>query len=157
MHPTINTLAHWQRRVLAATACLLSFTGLLWLVLHYAIGGPMEGLPHPAEAWTMRLHGAGAFAALFALGMLAAHHIPVGRRLAHRRHTRHMQRQYRSGLVLCVLAALLVATGYALYYLVSESARPALGWTHAGLGVALLASGLWHRAHRTRHARRLAS
>lgn len=148
MHPNLNPLTRWQRQTLTVSAALLAATGALWLVLHYGIGGPMEGLPHPAEAWTMRVHGAGVFASLFALGMLAANHIPKGWRIAHGRRGRALRQQYRSGLALCVLAALLIASGYALYYLVTEAARPALGWAHAALGFAMTALGLWHRAQR---------
>jgi len=148
MHSTHNTLARWQRQVLAATAVLLTCTGALWLVLHYLVGGPMEGLPHPAEGWTMRLHGAGVFLGLFMLGALAAHHIPKGRRMTDGRRGRHWRRQYRSGLALCMLAALLVASGYALYYIASESTRPALGGVHAAAGFAMTALGLWHRARK---------
>jgi hypothetical protein len=113
------------------------------------MGAGAGELPHPAEPWLMRLHGAAAFAALFATGLMAGHHIPAGWRQGRR--PRHAG-QRRSGLLLCGAAAAVVLSGYALYYLVPEAVRPALGWLHAGLGALLVGAGGWHgaRARRSR-------
>jgi len=141
----------WQRQLLAATALLLLASGGLWLALHYGVGAGADALPHPAEPWLMRLHGAGAFLALFAAGTLAGHHIPAAWRHSHRP---RQAAQRRSGLAGVVLGGLTVLSGYALYYLVSEATRPALGWLHAGLGLALAASSWWHGQWRRRQLRR---
>ena len=140
----------WQRQGLLAVGLLLAATGAAWLALHYRSGS--DGLPLPAEAWLMRLHGAGAFAALFFAGLMAGHHIPAGWRAAQR--PRHAG-QRRSGLLLCSMAAVSVATGYALYYFAPEWLRPALGWLHAGFATLLLLAGAWHARQRatSRHNR----
>jgi uncharacterized membrane protein YfcA len=127
-----HRLVRWQRLALYTTGGLLLATGGVWLLLHYGTGA--GELPHPLEAWSLRLHGLAAFAGLFVLGALAAAHIPQGWRLSHRR---RWAGQRSSGVLLCVIGALLSLTGYLLYYFASEALRPALGWAHAFVGVVM--------------------
>jgi hypothetical protein len=136
----VHRLVPWQRRVLYGAGALLLATGAAWLALHYGRG--TDALPSPLEPWTMRLHGLAAFAALFAFGALAAAHIPQGWRFSHRM---RWARQRGSGAALCALAGALVLTGYLLYYFAPEALRPALGWLHAGVGVAMAGVFLVHR------------
>ena len=124
-----------------ASAVLL-LTGVLWLALHNSVGAGSGELPHPLEAWSLRLHGLASFAGLFMLGVLGASHIPLGWRLSARQ---RWTQQRNSGLALCVLAALLAVTGYLLYYFAPETLRPTLGWAHAIAGVAAGALLLRHR------------
>ena len=135
-----HRLVAWQRRVLYLAGLALLATGAAWLLIHYSRAP--DALPSPAEPWLMRAHGLGAFAALFVLGALAASHLSRGWRLAERRGW-HGQR--RTGLVLCGLGAALVLTGYLLYYFAPEDLRPALGWIHGGLGVAMAVLIVAHR------------
>jgi hypothetical protein len=145
-----HRLPPWQQRLLAVSGGALLVSGIAWLAVHYTIGAGAGALPHPAESWLMRVHGLAAFAGLFALGTLATQHVPRGLRLgAVHRHAH----QRRTGLVLLTLGGLLVATGYALYYFAPEDVRPALGWVHAALGVAMASVVLGHRRH-ARAARR---
>jgi hypothetical protein len=137
-----HRLAPWQRLVLYACGALLLCSGALWLAVHYSIGAGAGELPHPLEAWLMRLHGLASFAALFMLGVLAAHHIPHGWRLGSRH---RFARQRSTGLVLCTLGGLLALSGYLLYYFAPEAIRPALGWIHTGFGAALALLVLSHR------------
>ena len=127
-----HRLVRWQRLALYITGAWLLATGSAWLLLHYSLGA--GELPHPLEAWSLRLHGLAAFAGLFVLGLLAAAHIPQGWRLSHRR---RWAGQRSSGVLLCVIGALLALTGYLLYYFASEAVRPALGWAHAIVGVTM--------------------
>ena len=129
--PRVYRLVRWQRVALYLSGILLLLTGAVWLAVHYSIGSGVGELPHPAEAWSLRLHGLAALAGVFVLGVLAAAHIPHGWRLSQRR---DWVTQRRSGLWLCGLGALLVFSGYALYYFAPEAVRPALGWAHAGIG-----------------------
>lgn len=145
-HAPRHRLPRWQRRTLLATGLLLLGTGITWLALHYSIGAGAGELPHPLEAWCLRLHGLSAMAGLFMLGALAAAHVPQGWRLSRRW---QLAGQQRTGLLLCGLAALLVLTGYLLYYFAPEDLRPSIGWTHAGLGITMAAVTLWHRRHRS--------
>ncbi len=135
-----NRLPGWQRRLLLTSGVVLLATGVAWLALHYAAAS--DGLPQPAEAWLLKLHGLAAFAALFLLGALAAHHIPHGWRVG----ARHRYASQRTtGLALCTLGAFLVASGYALYYFAPEGVRPVLGWAHALAGIVLAGMALYHR------------
>lgn len=144
-----HRIAGWQRTALLVSAALLLASGLGWLPLHYAWGAGAGELPHPLEAWAMRLHGLAAFAGLFVLGVLAAAHVPQGWRLSGRH--RHAG-QRGSGIALCTLAALLVASGYLLYYFALEAIRPPLGLAHAALGTAMVLLGGWHAGRRARPA-----
>jgi len=141
-HPPRHRLVRWQRRTLYTAGSLLLVTGLAWLALHYSIGAGAGELPHPLEAWCLRLHGLAAMLGVFMLGALAAAHVPQGWRLSRRW---QLRRQQRTGLLLCSLAALLVLTGYLLYYFAPEDLRPALGWAHAVAGVAMAGLTVRHR------------
>lgn len=145
MSRIVNRLVRWQRQTLYVTGILLLFTGVLWLAVHYSVGAGAGELPHPVEAWSMRLHGVAAFAALFLFGVLAAIHVPQGwRQTFHYR----WAGQRNTGLTLCVLAAVLAVTGYMLYYFAPDPIRPSLGWIHAVAGVAMGGLILFHRRNR---------
>jgi hypothetical protein len=140
---TATRLRPWQHRLLLGSAWALLATGGFWLALHYGRGA--DTLPHPLEATLMRLHGAASFAALFVLGGLAFAHVPAGWHAAHRP-LRAPQRG--TGLGLCSLAIGLVVTAWMLYYAAPEAIRPALGWTHATLGMAMGGVLAGHRRRR---------
>ncbi len=130
-----NPIPPWQRRVLVASAWSLLLSGAAWLPVHYLWGAGAGELPSPLEPWLMRWHGLAVLAGLFALGLVSAGHVPRGWRAG---------RQRTSGLVLCVLSALLVLSGYGLSYLVSERWHAALGWAHAAAGGLAFAVGALH-------------
>jgi hypothetical protein len=150
MARTVHRLVAWQRVVLFGAGAMLLASGAAWLALHYGRGA--EALPSPLEPWTMRLHGLAAFAALFAFGALAAAHIPQGWRFSHRM---RWARQRGSGVALCVFAATLALTGYLLYYFAPDPIRPALGWLHSALGVAMAVLVAAHGRRAERRARRV--
>lgn len=137
----LHRLPRWQWHGLVASGALLTLTGAAWLALHYTVGAGAGELPHPAEAWLMRLHGLASFVVLFVLGALAAAHIPHGWHMTLRPRG---ATQRRLGIALCALGALLAATGYALYYFAPDAVRPALGLSHAALGLAAAVLTLWH-------------
>jgi hypothetical protein len=125
-------LPAWQRRALFASAWGLLLSGIAWLALHYVLAGG-DGLPSPLEPWAMRVHGMAAIVAIFALGALSESHVPHGWRLS----ARHRWAGQRgTGIALCGLGAMLVATGYLLYYFAPDSIRPAVGWVHSLVGLA---------------------
>lgn len=149
MRPHIH-LRPWQRRCVDGAGALLLASGIVWLAVHYTVGAGSGALPNPAEPWAMRLHGAAAMAALFALGLVAAGHVPQGWRATVPPRSR---RQRSLGIGLLVLSALLVASGYLLYYFVPEDWRAALGIVHSAAGVLAAAVLLWHRSWRRRQRR----
>lgn len=124
---------------MALTAALLLGSGATWLAVHYLLGAGAGELPHPAEPWLMRLHGAGAFAALFAGGAIAGAHVQAGWRVSAR-----LGRQRGSGIALLSLLSLTVLSAYLLYYFAPEAWRGLMGWMHAALGASLAGTGLWH-------------
>lgn len=140
--PHHHRFVPWQKLSVYTTGALLVLTGSVWLAVHYLAGAGAGELPHPLEAWTLQLHGLAAYAALFALGAVAATHVPQGWRLTRRQRRAH---QRRSGLVLCILVALLAFTGYLLYYFAPEWIRPAMGWVHAAAGAAVAVTLVMHR------------
>ena len=141
-HHSTHHLARWQRLSVYAVGALLLATGVVWLALHYLVGAGTGELPHPLEAWALRLHGLAAFAGLFMLGVIAAVHVPHGWRLSRRLRWAH---QRGTGLTLCALAAALALSGYLLYYFAPEAIRPALGWLHTAVGVAMALLLALHR------------
>jgi hypothetical protein len=140
-HPS-HQFAPWQKLSVYTTGTLLLLTGGGWLAIHYLVGAGTGELPHPLEAWTMRLHGLAAYAGLFLLGTVAAAHVPHGWRLGRRHRWAH---QRRTGLTLCLLAAALAVSGYLLYYFAPEWIRPTLGWAHAAAGAAMALALALHR------------
>ena len=143
-----HRLTPWHRRGVLLVGAVLLLTGLAWLALHYrgGLAAAADDLPHPLEAWALRLHGLAAYGGLFMFGVLAAAHVPAGWRLSRRP---RWARQRASGLMLSGLAALLATSGYALYYFAPEWFRPTLGWTHAAAGLAMAAALAWHQPRRS--------
>ncbi|MBU6259218.1 MAG: hypothetical protein KGL18_16695 [Burkholderiales bacterium] len=138
----------WQRPAIHGCGSLLLASGMAWLLLHY---GSSADLPAPAEAWLMKLHGLASFAAFFVFGMLAASHLAPGWRATARPRGRA---QRRLGLMLCLLAALMMASACALDYFAPENARPALGIAHSVVGAAMaLVLWLHRRSARRFHPR----
>lgn len=138
----------WQRRMLDASVWALVASGLLWLSVHQwawpdMARASMEGLPSPWEPWLMKLHGAALLVMLFLAGRVSATHVVRGWR-------QHQGR--RSGVAMLLGLALLTLSGYALYYLMPEDRRDAMGWLHAGVGAVWALGLLWHRRSR-RHKR----
>jgi hypothetical protein len=165
MNRPLLHLPPWQMRLLVCVAGLLSVSGGTWLLVHYLWGAGAGELPHAWEAPLIRVHGGAAFLGLFTLGVLAGSHVPAGWRVTRhakfdvrhrepfvagsvRQHRRSRQRW--SGLLLLILAAALVLSGYLLYYFIPEDWRPVMGWTHAALGAALTAAATWHGLRRSR-------
>jgi len=104
---------------------VLLMTGLVWLALHFLDDGSEGGTL--ALAWSMKLHGAAAMAGLYLLGMLWGPHI---------RNAWVRRRNRAAGAVLGTLTAVLVVTGYALYYVNGELLRQSaeiLHWVAGGI------------------------
>ena len=113
-------------------------TGVAWLLFHYALRRQGEFGPetNPLEPWWLKLHGAFAFGALWAVGMLSSAHFPNGW-ASHRRRW--------SGAILFAAAMLLTLTGYLLYYLGDERLRQMNAVAHWCLGLASALPFLLHR------------
>lgn len=131
-------------RLLLAALLLVGITGVVWGILWDVL----EREPDTLLRWLTQLHGAGAFLALLALGSLLTQHIRFGW---------SARRNRLSGSVLGGVAALIVLTGYGLYY-AGEDLREWSKWIHLALGTLSLAALPLHiwLGRRTRQRRRMA-
>lgn len=95
-------------------------------------------------AWSLKPHGAAAFAALFQLGAVGPEHI--------RQAWMHGANRLAGG-IFSVAAGLLVVTGYGLYYVNGETLRHLALASHWGCGLAIGLLLWWHRWAGRRHRR----
>ncbi len=131
---------------------LLFLSGVGWLIAHYFLAKPdaFGNSFHPSEPWWLRLHGAAAMGFLLVLGSLFPRHlVPAWR----------VRRNFRSGLGVIGVMALLIATGYGLYYAAGEQSRPWISAIHWIIGLLAALIVPWHawRGKRTRGVRPAAS
>jgi hypothetical protein len=116
-------------------------TGLWWLWIRY--GGAMADVEPDElrrlaeEAMALKVHGAAAFATLFAIGAMSAHHMRRGWAL---------RRNRLSGAATVALLALLIATGYAMYYLVDDQTHMPVAALHWAAGLVLAPMLITHIA-----------
>ena len=141
-----GSLSARHERWLDAALLLAYATGLAWMILHYGFNrdGELEDSWRIAETWMLHTHGAAAMAALVAFGSLLPLHIPSAWKL---------RRNLASGLSMLGAMALLVATGWLLYYASGESLRAASSYIHMGIGTLAPLALLWHLAYRARTVR----
>ena len=130
-HPAAGRARLSQRREMLVYVIfsVLWASGVGWLVFHNFLRQPGEfgELPHPSEAWWLRLHGAASFATLWLIGVLwAVHLVPAWK-----------ARRRASGIVLSVVLAVLVLSGYLLYYASGDEARGIIALVHWIIGAAL--------------------
>ena len=130
-------MERWHRRCLYGSCAWLIASGALFLIAHYFLRTPGEfgEAVHPLEPWSMRLHGAGAMAALFFLGSILNSHI--------RRAVKSGRNLY-SGWSMIVMLSALTLTGYGLYYVAGESDRPLWSMIHWAVGLLLPAVIVLH-------------
>ena len=112
-----------QRRLLYSSLAVLLASGAYWALIHYA-GLP----PYLSEPLLMKVHGAAAMVALVVIGGLLTLHVPGG--WAERR-------SWPSGSAMLAVCALLILTGYLLYYAGNETAREVSSYVHLALGLVL--------------------
>jgi len=121
-------------------------SGGLWLLYHYFLVKQGEFGPetNPLEPWWLKLHGAFAFAALWIFGVLWGIHITKA--------WPHRKRRWSGGTMTGIFL-LLIVSGYLLYYVGDEKARPIVSALHWIVGLASPLALLWHRLRwRKRHS-----
>jgi cation transport ATPase len=114
-------------------------SGVLWLIVSHVpgAGGGLGREGAWVRPWLLKIHGAAAMASLLILGML----IPV-----------HMQRAWAQGknrataVFVVAVTALLIATGYGLYYAGDETWRGWISDAHDAAGCVLPLALLGHVA-----------
>lgn len=147
LHLKTAKLARWQIRLLCWSGGILWVSGFAWLVLHNfgQVKGEFGPEANPAEPWMLRLHGAAMIAALLGAGSLLVVHVWRGW-------------GYRSqrvlGVLLTGIVALLILSGYLLYYVGDEDLRSWISIIHWVVGIVLLPTFMLHylRGRRIRRA-----
>ncbi len=116
-------------------------TGALWLLFHYffVTQGEFGPTTNPLEPWWLKLHGAFAFAAVWIFGLLWGIHITK---------LLPTQRKRWSGSALTGVFALLIVSGYLLYYVGDDRFRPMISLLHWVIGLASPVALLGHRLKR---------
>lgn len=137
LRPETIRLGPLHEAAVYASTAVLVISGALWLVLHHFVQSEGQFGPqiHPLEPWMLRVHGAGAMAALVVYGSL----LPVHVRRAWAR-----GRNLPPGITVIVCMLLLTLTGYLLYYAGNEELRPILSIAHWAPGLAAPLLLWWH-------------
>ncbi|HUN94487.1 MAG TPA: hypothetical protein VMU33_20710 [Burkholderiaceae bacterium] len=133
-----------------AVAALLFASGVAWLLLRAGARGLDEGGEGRAAllAGCLRVHGAATMIFLVVIGTL----LPL-----HMNRAWHQRRHRVTGVLVATAVALLVATGYALYYAGDEDLRPWISVAHWAVGLAGLPALGWHVVQGKRRAARRAA
>ena len=120
----------WNRRSTYASILVLVLSGAAWLIARHFLRPASEfgESVHPFEPLAMKVHGAGAMAMLFFLGSLMNSHI---------RRAVKARRNLASGWAMIMTMAVLVMTGFGLYYLAGEASRPIWSTIHWVIGLVL--------------------
>ena len=126
-----------HKRWFYSVAGLLFLSGAGWVLFDWLAGCDEARAEffHSLKSWSLRLHGAAAMAFLIALGILIPTHIRRGWQ---------SRRNRANGVFFVTVMALLVATGYGLYYFGDERWRSAASWIHLVLGFAAPVLLAWH-------------
>ena len=141
------SLSRRQKVAIYGVCAALWGSGALWLVFDYFLQrtGPFGPEPNPAEHWLIVLHGATAFVALWMGGWLWGAHITPWW---------HRQKRRNSGKVLIGFGALLIVSGWLLYYAGDDALRRYTAITHWLLGLAFVVPFLVHGLRSARHRSR---
>jgi len=136
-----------QKYFLYAVLALLFLSGVTWAYWNYLAASPGD-FETSAKAWAMKIHGAAAMAVLVLIGMLLSGHVRFAWRA---------RRNRPNGSVFLSAFAVLMITGYGLYYAGGERLRAWTGWIHLTVGLALPILLLIHilLGRRTRHRTRV--
>ena len=139
--------ARHERWVLA-TGALLALTGLLWLIDHYLLATTDEfGARHaPRETAWLTLHGGAAMVFMVVAGTV----LPV-----HARRAWHARLNHQSGISVLAALAVLMLTGFLLYYAGGEATRPWISLVHWVIGLVAVPTLILHTILGRRTARRL--
>ena len=133
-------LARWQIMLLTISGALLWLSGAAWLLLHYYGQVQSEFGPetNPLEPWFLRVHGLVLLPALLGFGGLFVAHMPKGWKNRYQR---------TIGIALTTAFAVLILSGYMLYYAGDEGLRDWTSLIHWALGLGTPALFIWHYLH----------
>jgi hypothetical protein len=127
LRPDSIRLKRPQRYFLYAVLALVFLTGVAWAYWDYLVASPGD-FEMSAKAWAMKVHGAAAMAVLVLIGMLLNAHVRFAWRAGRNR---------ANGSVFLSAFAVLIITGYGLYYAGGERLRAWTSWIHLVVGLVL--------------------
>lgn len=141
-------LTRRHERWIYAVSAILLVTGLGWLVDHYLFAGSEDFARGNYEALWLQLHGAAAMLGLVVFGSLFPGHIVRAWRSG---------TNWSSGLGMLAVVAMLIVTGYGLYYVGDEETRPWISLAHWLTGLTAAGALALHVYLGKRKARRARS
>ena len=111
-----------------AVLSLVFVSGAAWGWLQHfgRHAGQFGQSAHPMEPWMQKVHGGSAMLALILLGTLLISHVW---------RAWQARRNRRTGGLLFIIFALLIVSGYALYYSGNENVRVLVSRTHLWIGL----------------------
>ena len=132
-----NRLPRWQEWSIYLGFGLLFSTGVIWLLLDWFVRVPGEFGPehHPAQHWSIIIHGVAAYFFLATMGSLLPLHIILGWILGQHRW---------SGSALAGALLLLSLTALGLYYAGDDLSRSWTSIVHWSVGLLALVTILLH-------------
>ena len=132
-----NRLPRWQEWSIYLGFGLLFSTGVIWLLLDWFVRVPGEFGPehHPAQHWSIIIHGISAYFFLATMGSLLPLHIKLGWILGQHRW---------SGSALAGTLLLLSLTALGLYYAADDLSRSWTSIVHWCVGLLALVTILLH-------------
>lgn len=138
-------MSRGQRVSVYLSVGALWLSGCLWLCLDqfFAKRGPFGVTPHPLQAPILLLHGVAAILSMYLFGWITARH-------ALRWWPGRVRRL--SGGALAALLAVLIVSGFALFFLIDDESQHIAAAIHEvlGLGVTVFAIQHWFFGRRGR-------
>ncbi len=120
----------------AVFAALWILGAAVFVLKHFfSVQGEFGVTPHPWQPTILMLHGIVAVAATFLFGWICGDHVAL---------TWRMRADRASGVWLLAMVFVLIATGFAAFFMVSDSLRAMNGTVHEWLGLALMIPWLLH-------------
>jgi hypothetical protein len=112
-------------------------SGVIWVWLHYFARTENDFGASPTQTWVLTIHGLFAAASLLLIGSLLPLHVKYAWRA---------RRNRSNGIFFISIVALLILSGYALYYIGNERLRAWTSWIHLIAGLVfpiLLVLHIW--------------
>jgi len=123
-----------ERQLIRWSSWATGLTGLVYLWMKYVLEPtePFAAVNHPLQPWVLKAHILVAPGLVFAVGMISMNHVWrhwVGRVTFGR----------RSGLILALVVAPMIVSGYLVQALAQPTWLAVNAWGHIGLGLLFLA------------------
>ncbi len=128
MRPDSIRLSRRHKTAFYTVIAAVFASGAFWTWLHYFAHGENDFVASPTETWTLTIHGLFAAASLLLIGSLVPLHVKFAWRA---------DRNRFNGIFFASIVALLILTGYGLYYIGNERLRSWTSWSHLIVGLAL--------------------